>query len=364
MNVALLGFGVVGKGVYELIIRDHKDIHVSYILEKNDELLKDVIHLKADSIDTIVNDPSIDVIIELIGGKTIAYDFIMSALTHGKHVITANKALLSTYLKPLNECAIKHHVSLRYEASVGGAIIVLDTLSTIQKANPIQQIKGIINGSTNYILTSVFSKHLTFDQAIAKAFALGYLEKGSNDDMDGLDLLRKINLLSMMSYHTIIDEKKILNMPLSRLSKHFIHYVKSKQLTMKYVAYSKQEGQHITIYLVPMIMSFNHAYAAIDDALNIIDLYGKYHHQTFIGEGAGRYPTASAVVYDLLRIHQPLAFNDQETYVINEQPIVKWFVVEYKNHVIKKVHTSLQDLFSDTNVICFAEIEDGVYDNI
>ena len=173
----------------------------------------------------------------------------------------------------------------------------------MRTANPIHTISGIINGSTNFVLTKIFNDGLSLKDALNKAFDLGYLETGSTDDMDGLDLLRKINILSMLSYQTYIDEKAILNMPLSRVSETFITYVKSKGYVLKYIAYSHRENEHITIYVSPMIIKPSHLYNHIQNEYNIIEILGSYHEkQSFIGQGAGRYPTASAVVYDILHL--------------------------------------------------------------
>lgn len=365
MNVALLGFGVVGKGVYDILVDNHLNIHVKYILEKNDNLLTNLMHLKANDIETILNDASIDVVIELIGGKGVAYQFVKQALQHQLHVVTANKALISAHFKELHDLASKHHVNLLYEASVGGAIIALDPLRHMRYANPVHEIKGIINGATNFVLTKIFLENTSLDDALKKALQLGYLETGSTDDMDGLDLMRKINILSMLAYETYIDESKILNMPLSRLTSSFMTYIKSKGLILKYVAYSARIDDDINIYLTPTILSKDHLYSHINNEFNIIDVYGRYHHhQSFIGQGAGRYPTASAVVYDLLTMNfeQPLVEIYKKQYHVNEQPFNHQYVVQYQDDRIEKVYTSLAHILNDKHIVCAARIGEDCYD--
>lgn len=156
MNIAILGLGVVGRGVYDLLIDLHKDITVKYVLELDPNKLVGVTANNEASFDEILNDKDIDIIVELIGGKGIAYEFIKQALSHKKHVVTANKAVVSAYFEELHTLAKANNVSLRYEASVGGGIIVLNPLEKLVKVNPIHEISGIINGSTNFILSKSF----------------------------------------------------------------------------------------------------------------------------------------------------------------------------------------------------------------
>ncbi len=365
MNVALLGFGIVGKGVYDLLIKNHPAIHVTSILECNDELLTNLMHLKASSFEEILNDKSIAVVIELIGGKDAAYTYVKAALAAGKHVVTANKALISAYYKELHDLAASHDVNLLYEASVGGAMIVLDPLRTIRDANPIQRIQGIINGSTNVVLSHIFLKNASLKSARDEAFKLGYLETGSTDDMDGFDLMRKINILSMLAYKTYIAESAILNMPLSRLSKALIDDVKKHHHVLKYVAFSKRVDQHIDIYVTPMIVAKDHIYHTVNEAYNMVELYGSYHEkQTFVGQGAGRYPTATAVVYDLLNVNKNKYRESYDTvYHINAHPINQNFLVQFKAGSIKKMFTSLQHIIKDEHILCAALIGENCYED-
>ncbi len=365
MNVALLGFGVVGKGVYDLITKHHPNIHITYILEKNDALLTDVMPLKASSFDDILHDKSIDVVIELIGGKGVAYQFVKAALSSGMHVVTANKALISAYYQELHDLAASQNVNLLFEASVGGAMIILDPLRTMRHANPIQSIKGIINGSTNFVLSKIFLEHASLSDTIDEAFKLGYLETGSTDDMDGLDLMRKINILSMLAYETYMPESAILNIPLSRISEAFINHIKAHGHLLKYVAFSQRVDQDIDVYLTPMIISQSHAFSSVNNEYNIVELDGAFHEkQTFIGQGAGRYPTASAVVYDLLHVLSTSYVESYDkVYHINQKPINKHFLIEYKDGSIKKVNTSFQQLLKDQTVLCAALIGEGCYED-
>ncbi|MEC9485520.1 MAG: homoserine dehydrogenase [Candidatus Izemoplasma sp.] len=361
MNVALLGLGVVGKGVYDILTELHPDINISYVLDRNEDLIKDLDTKRAKNIDEIVNDRDVDVVIELIGGKTSAYDFIKQSLQKGKHVVTANKAVISDYFDELHQIAKRQQVSLRYEASVGGGIIILNPLSQLRNVNPVTEISGIINGSTNFILSKIFLEDYTYEDAYAEALSLGYIETGSTDDMDGLDLMRKINILSMMSYGQLIDEKDINLVPLSMISKKMIDYVKEQGKTIKYTAFSSLKDGDITISLEPVIMELTDPLGMINYEENAITIKGKHHKfQTFIGLGAGRYPTGSAVVYDLLQLQNHIPFNVSATdlgYTINQKPVQTQYLIETKDGFHIKEKTTLKALLEDDTIISFAGLE-------
>lgn len=367
MNVALLGLGVVGRGVYDIIKRDFDDIKVKYILEKDDEKVRDLEYLRVSSLDHIINDENIDVVIELIGGKSVAYEFVKEALKHKKHVVTANKALMSEYFEELTLLAKKQDVSLLYEASVGGAIIILDELKKIAKINNINKIEGIVNGATNYVLSRVFCDGISLDEGVAEAFDKGYLETGSTDDMDGLDALRKINILSMIAYDTYLLEDDFDIVSLSSVSSEMIEYIKSKNLVLKYIAFSLRDNDIVNGYVCPTVMGKDSIISKINYEENIISVYGEYHKkQSFIGQGAGRYPTASAVVYDLLTIknHQKITSEHKNTYLTNRNHQKHCFLVQ-NNHVIYKTkQMTFQELLEDKSVVCFVKVEGDVYEKL
>lgn len=303
MKVALLGFGTVGKGVYDILKHEFKDVYVKHVLVKHQDKHQDIKALLADTIDEIVNDQDIDVVIEMIGGMDEAYQYVKAALLHHKHVITANKALISAYYRELTELAEKQGVKLMFEASVGAGIHIVTPLKTISKFNHIHKIEGIMSGSTNYILSKIFLEDQSLDQALKEAKNLGYIEEDPKDDLEGFDLLRKIHILSMIGYHMDIDPKTIIRKPLSALTQKQIDDAKAKNLVIKYVASSEKIKDEVFIKVEPLALEKSHPFTKINYEENIITLYGKYHQkQTFIGQGAGRYPTASAIISDLLEI--------------------------------------------------------------
>jgi homoserine dehydrogenase len=364
MNVAILGFGTVGKGVYDIIKQDFSNIKIKAILVKNPKKHPEVTHLLVDNIIDIIEDNVIDIVIELIGGKVEAYNYVKLALENGKHVITANKALVSHYFEELIYLAKQNNVQFRFEASVGAAINIIDPLNTIRKFNHINKIEGIINGSTNYILSKVFIENKTFSEALVEAKDLGYIESDASDDLDGYDLLRKINILSMIAYSQVIKEDDILRVSLTSVSDKMIDYLKKNSLGLKYLATSILINKEIMICLEPVTISQTNLYNNINYEENIITIFGEYHKkQSFIGQGAGRYPTASAVIYDLLMIKNKKyqEFDLNYSYQINHKLIKHDYIVEKADKITKLKAVFLEDILKDDLITCFVRIgEDDV----
>jgi homoserine dehydrogenase len=350
MNVALLGFGVVGQGVYDIIHYDFKDVHITKVLVKNPNKHQEIHSLLVDDLEDIINDETIECVIECVSSKTFAYQAIKSSLQHHKHVVSANKAVISDYFEELMNLAKTNDVRLLFEASVGAAIILLDPIKIISKVNHIHEIKGIVNGSTNYILSRVFLNQITMEKAIEEANEKGYLETGSDDDMSGLDPMRKINILSMIAYHTIIAEDDIFRLP----------------LIIKYMAISKLKDNQLSIIVEPIVMDKTSIIANVHYEENIINVYGRYHDkQSFIGQGAGRFPTAQAMVYDLQKIidgfKEKLSFNHH--YHINNDVLSTFLIEDRKGHIstLKSTH---QQLMNDTQVSSFIRMEEGLDETI
>jgi homoserine dehydrogenase len=249
-------------------------------------------------------------------------------------------------------------VTLLFEASVGGAMHILEPLYQFSKHNKIHTIKGIINGSTNFILSKIFLEDYSYMQALGEADELGYIETGTTDDMDGLDLMRKINIASMISFDTEIKEEDITLVPLSSLTSEFYDYVKTQKKLIKYVATSKKQGQHISIHLEPVIIETG-MLQHIHYEDNIIMLYGEYHRkQSFVGQGAGRYPTASAIINDILLIKNKnkRTFDTSKAYEINQFEELFDFIVQTKDDFKFMEKRSIQSLLDDPNIICFARM--------
>lgn len=366
MKVAILGLGVVGKGVYDIITNDITDVSVTYVLELDEEKTKGL-DCVAESFQQVIEDKEVDCIIELIGGTGIAYTFVTKALAAGKNVVTANKALISKHFEELTTLASKHKVTIRYEASVGGAINVIDPLYTIKRINKINKIEGIMNGSTNFILSKIFIDNYSLEKALEEATNLGYIETGTTDDLEGLDLLRKINILSMISYEQYIKESSIARIPLTVLTEEFYSYVKNKGLVIKYIATSQKVNNEISIHLEPVIFKSDNTLSTINYEENMITLYGVYHlKQSFIGQGAGRFPTASAVIYDVLKIkdNSIVEGNYNNTCIINNKLEKHHYLVQKNNSFTKTELMTISDVINDDTIEVVARIGEGAYETL
>ncbi len=358
MVIALLGFGVVGRGVYEIITNDFPEYLIKYILVKDEKLQREIKASFCFDFFEILDDDEVETIIEVIGGLSPAKEFVEKALSKGKNVITANKALISRYYFQLQEIAKKKGCNLLFEASVGGGINFIDSLRNITKYNKIYQIEGIINGSTNYILTKIFKDKQGLNESYEQAFQLGYIERESEDDIIGLDLLRKINILSMIGYDQIIEEKSIYRFSLKNLSMNIINFLRDKDLIIKYLARSRLKDGMMEIYVIPIVIDDSNNYFNIDYEVNRIELYGVYHHkQSYIGFGAGRFPTASAVVADLLRVNNIEYLNFSNQYLVNKESFKYNYLVEENNKIRIVKGKSLVEMINDKSFQFIALIE-------
>ncbi len=329
MRVGIIGLGTVGKGVYEML----QDTEIEIIKVINKSKAGDYPEMVYD-IDEIIFDDSIDTIVELVGGIELPYYISTNALKQGKHVVTANKALLSRHLKELDELAKKQNVKLLYEASCCGGITVVNPLSYITKTNIVDSVTGILNGSTNFILTKVFNENSTIDKAIEEAYALGYLETGSNDDLLGIDAKRKLNILSSISYHMYLNEDDIYVKELS-LTDNMIAYIKANNHSVRYLAHSTC-NETISMRVEPLLLKNSSRFASILNGDNLVCFTSNYLGEfSYKGPGAGRYETASAVMNDLLIIQK-------DNYIQNDfnkklkkmnNNIQSDYLVEYKNEI-------------------------------
>ncbi|MDY0138894.1 MAG: homoserine dehydrogenase [Candidatus Izemoplasmatales bacterium] len=367
MKIAILGLGVVGRGVFDILQRNSNDIEIKYILEIDKNKTCGLEKYLVKSIDEILQDKEVEVVIELIGGKKIAYNYVTKAIKAGKHVVTANKALISEFYEELRHLSSRHNVQLLYEASVGGGIIIIDVIKNLNTIDNFIRIEGILNGSSNYVLSKIFNDNKTKDDSIKEATELGYLEKNSNDDLLGLDSIRKINILSMIAYRKYIDESSIIYESVDKLTELFINYVKEKKLIIKYLATSELIDDKVSIHLEPVILDKRTMISNIDNEYNIINLYSEYHHkQTFIGQGAGRYPTATAIIYDLKNV---LLTNKSDTNIIKKAVVDNTskkysFLVQSKDEIHIIDSTSLVDIKDIEDIVCYARIDVEAYEKL
>lgn len=318
MNIGLLGFGTIGSGVYELINIPGKSrfpenlsepVYITKILDKdpNKKIYPGDTHAAiVTDPDAIMKDASIDLVIALCGGMDFEHKMIKQALCAGKHVVTANKAVISEYFDELTRLAAENHVMLRYEASVGGGIPIITALKEQLKLNYIQEIKGIFNGTTNFILSRMTEEGADFEETLKLAQQIGFAEADPSADIDGYDVSRKLAILSSLAYDGIIRDEDIRKRPLSDVSALDIEYCGDNGYIIKYLGHSKcPNRQDVYTTVEPVLFPAESIQSNVSSEFNIISLTGDVIGELqFYGKGAGKEATANAVVSDVLQIIQ------------------------------------------------------------
>ncbi len=316
VHVAILGFGTVGSGVAEVLttnggLIDHRVddlVRLKYILDVRDFPDSPYADLFVKDFAAIEGDPEVDIVVETIGGATIALDFTTRALKAGKSVVTSNKELVATHGYELLQLAKEHGCSYLFEASVGGGIPILRPLTSCLAANELEQVTGILNGTTNYILTRMIRAGLTFDQALAEAQANGYAEKDPTADVDGHDACRKICILAALSFGRHVYPDQVPTQGIRGVTLEDVAYADSMGCKIKLLgrAIRQPEGK-VCAFVAPHLVPGENPLAGVEDVFNAIAVTGNAIGDVmFYGRGAGKLPTASAVVADVIDIAKDL----------------------------------------------------------
>ena len=302
MKIACLGYGVVGKGVVEMFSNDSR-IEVTHILVKSlDECSLPNTTL---DIETILNDDSVECVVEMMGGIDFPYYCIKEALLRKKHVVTSNKAVMAAHYQELLSFANENGVQLRLEASCGGGIPWIHCLLQQVRIGNVYRIEGIFNGTTNYILDQMHERHEDFGVILKEAQALGYAESDPTSDVDGYDIQRKLMISSSIAYKTVVDMDKFTLASMRNICLNDIEYIEKHKMRCRYLATSFVEDGKYYGSVEPVLVNENSQIACVNLNHNLTML----HHDTLgvlqlVGQGAGRYPTANAVVQDILDVYE------------------------------------------------------------
>ena len=300
MNIGLCGFGVVGRGVYE-IVRQRPDMKVKKILCLEDIQLPDAQTVKDFS--EILNDPEIDTVVEAMGGLHPSFDFAYAALEAGKNVVSSNKAMVCTFYDQLVPLAVQKGVSLRCTAAVGGGIGWLSELERARRAQTINQVGGIMNGTCNYILDNMTRQGLNYDDVLKQAQALGYAEADPSTDVDGIDTWHKAILSANVAFGVSLDKGTVPVAGIRNIKAEDVENFKAHGLVCKLIATGKRENGVISAYVQPTLVKDGEPEAAVPMNYNLITFVGETSQRmSFFGQGAGRYPTAYNVVQDLVDV--------------------------------------------------------------
>ena len=314
VKIAILGFGNVGTGVWRILIENKKEImkRANYEIEVAKILVKDInkkrdIELPSgiltDNIDDIINDESIKIVVELVGGREEAKEYMIRAMKAKKHIVTANKVVIANYGKELFEIAEQENVLIYYEASVAGGIPIIREINESLTANRIEQIIGIINGTTNYILSKMTIDGSSFEEALKEAQEKGYAEADPTSDVDGYDAVYKLAIMASLSFGTEVDHDCIYREGIRNISDIDIEYAKQFGYSIKLLAIAKEENNKLELRVHPTLVPSNHPMANVNDAFNAILIKGNAVGELMLyGKGAGDLPTGSAVVGDIISI--------------------------------------------------------------
>lgn len=309
VNIAVMGYGTVGSGVVEVINtngdiinqRAANEINVKYVLDlrdfPGDPIQEKIVH----DVDVIINDPEIKIVVEVMGGVEPAYTFVKRCLEAGKSVVTSNKALVAKHGAELLSVARDRELNFLFEASVGGGIPIIRALNSSLTADKIEEITGILNGTTNYMLTKMFYEGADYAEVLKEAQDNGFAEADPTADVEGYDACRKIAILSSLISGQQVDFEDIYTEGISKITKEDMMYAKKMDMTIKLLASSKRHGDHLHAIVAPALLGKDHPLYNVNGVFNAVFVTGNMLGDAmFYGSGAGKLPTASAVVADVV----------------------------------------------------------------
>ena len=314
VHVALLGLGTVGTGVYKVLNKQKSEmqdklgceVKLSRILVRNVEKAKAKVEdasLLTNDWNLILNDPQIDIVIEVMGGMEPARAYILEALRAGKHVVSANKDLIAVHGQELLETAGNKKVDFLFEAAVAGGIPIIRPLKQCLAGNHMNEVMGIVNGTTNFILTKMTQEGMEFEDALSLATELGYAEADPTADIEGLDAGRKVAILASVAFNSRVVFDDVYTEGITKITAKDIRYAKEMGRDIKLLGVARNTPEGIEAYVCPMLIPSSHPLASVNDSYNAVFVNGDaVEDAMFFGRGAGELPTASAVVGDVFDI--------------------------------------------------------------
>lgn len=334
-KIAVLGYGVVGSGTVEVFYKNKESLEkkagepldIKYILDVRDFPESPYADKFVKDFNVILNDPEVSVVSEVIGGLKPAYDFVKSALTAGKSVVTSNKELVAAKGAELLEIAKEKNANFFFEASVGGGIPIIKPIHTCLEANEIDEIAGILNGTTNFILTKMIRDGIGFDEALKTAQELGYAERNPTADVEGIDACRKICILASLAFGRHVYPESVHTEGITKITLEDVSYIDGYNAKIKLIGCARREDKgEISIGVFPAVIMDESQLAGVNDVFNAILVRGDATGDVvFYGKGAGKLPTASAVVSDIVSAVKHSDTSRSLTWVDSEQSFVRPF---------------------------------------
>ena len=323
VNIAVLGYGTVGSGVVEVINTNHEsinkragqEINIKYVLDLRDFPGDPVQEVLVHDYEIIANDPEVDIVVEVMGGIEPAYTFVKRALESGKSVCTSNKALVAKHGPELMEIAKEKNINFLFEASCGGGIPIIRALNGSLTADEVDEITGILNGTTNYMMYKMATEGSDFDVVLKEAQQKGYAEADPTADVEGYDACRKIAILSSLAYGKFLNYEDVYTEGITKITPEDMVYAEELGMTIKLLGTSRKLGEDtFTALVAPFLVGQKSPLYSVNDVFNAVFVYGNMLGDAmFYGSGAGKLPTASAVVADVVdeakNLHENIATN-------------------------------------------------------
>ena len=353
INIAVLGYGTVGSGVVEVIRTNHEtinkrageEIKIKYVLDLRDFPGDPVEEVLVHDFEQIVNDPEVDIVVEVMGGTGAAYNFAKRALEAGKSVCTSNKALVAKYGPELMEIAKEKEINFLFEASCGGGIPIIRALNSSLTADVVDEVTGILNGTTNYMLDKMNTEGADFNTVLKEAQEKGYAEADPTADVEGQDACRKIAILSSLAYGRFLDFEKVYTEGITKITPEDMEYAREMGRNIKLLGTSKRVGEDSFYALVaPFLVGKNNPLHSVNGVFNSIFVHGNMLGDAmFYGSGAGKLPTASAVVADVVEasrhLHDtiPVNWSNKEMTLMDPDSVEGRFFVRVKDTSVDDV---------------------------
>lgn len=364
-KIAVLGYGTVGSGVVEVLQtnsasiqkRAGQSIEIKSVLDlrdfPEDPIQEKIVH----DIDIIINDPEIDVVVEVMGGIEPAFTFVKKALEAGKSVCTSNKALVAAHGPELLAMAKARKLNFMFEASVGGGIPIIRPLNQCLTADEITQITGILNGTTNYILTKMSTQGSSYEDVLKEAQQLGYAERNPEADVEGYDACRKIAILTSLAFGSTVNYEDVCTEGITKITTEDFKYAEKIDCVVKLLATSKKINDKVYAITAPFLIEKEHPLYNVNDVLNGIYIKGNVIGDVmFFGAGAGKLPTASAVVADVVDCVKHKGTNvmtvwsSEKIELGNVEDVERYFFVRVKGSVDKDL-SEVEKAFGDIDVV-------------
>ena len=362
MKIAVLGYGTIGSGVVEIVNtnaatiakRAGEEIEVKYVLDLRDFPGDPVQDILVHDYSIIAQDEDVDIIVETMGGTKPAYDFVKTALLNGKSVCSSNKELVAAHGAELLQIAREKNVNFYFEASVGGGIPIIRPLNQSLTADRIEQINGILNGTTNYILTKMAQEGSDFADVLKEAQELGYAEKDPTADVEGYDACRKIAILTSLAYGQQVDYEDIYTEGITKITAEDFKYAKALGAAIKIFGTSRKEGNKLYAMVAPQMIQADNPLYAVNDVFNAICVTGNMLGDVmFYGKGAGKEATASAVVSDVVDAVKHMNVNVMTIWEDEKQEVAP--MDEMKNRFFVRIGASekakAEDLFEEVTPV-------------